>query len=178
MSRAKTGKIGMHLLGSFARRTSALAAALVLVAHIAIAQEAATTSHPDRASEPAGAPARTDTATSAKSGNNRTESPSSELVQRGYRLISSRSLDAAIAAFDEALKVSPTLHEALTGKGIALRQKGSMKEAELALQAALHLNPNPVRALYELGRVYEQEGELDKAMMQYKLAIKKHEQGR
>ncbi len=104
-------------------------------------------------------------------------SPSAR-VHLGYVLIKTGALDDAMASFDEALKLNPLQHDAMTGRGVALARAGRLQEAEQSLLEALKLNPNPVRAHYELGRVYEMLGDQEKALVQYKEAIRKHEQGR
>jgi tetratricopeptide (TPR) repeat protein len=99
-------------------------------------------------------------------------------VRLGYLLLKKGVPDEAWLSFAEALKLSPRSHAALTGEGIVLSRKGNLKEAEQMLKAALVLNPDPVRTHYELGVVYEKLGDLDKALIEYKEGINKHEQGR
>lgn len=99
-------------------------------------------------------------------------------VRLGYLLLKKGAPDEARLSFAEALKLNPKSHAALTGEGIVQSGKGNLKEAEKTLRAALAQNPDPVRAHYELGVVYEKLGDLDKALLEYKEAIRKHEQGR
>jgi tetratricopeptide (TPR) repeat protein len=87
-------------------------------------------------------------------------------------------VDAAKASFDEALRLNPRSHAAMTGEGIVLGRKGNLKEAEQTLKEALIQNPNPVRTHYELGLVYQKSGDLEKAIAEFEEGIKKHQQGR
>ncbi len=96
----------------------------------------------------------------------------------GYLLLNKGALDEAKQAFDEALKLNPRSHAAMTGEGIILARQGKLREAEKVLKDALVENPNPVRTHYELGLVYEKLGELDKAIAEYKAALAKYQQGR
>ncbi len=96
----------------------------------------------------------------------------------GYLLLNKGALDEAKTAFDEALKLNPRSHAAMTGEGIILARQGKLREAEKVLKDALVENPNPVRTHYELGLVYEKLGELDKAIAEYKAALAKYQQGR
>jgi predicted Zn-dependent protease len=96
----------------------------------------------------------------------------------GYLLLKKGDADGANRSFDAALLLNPRSHAAMTGKGIILARKGTLKEAEQILNEALVQNPNPVRTHYELGRVYEKLGDYDRAAAEYKEGIRKYEQGR
>lgn len=109
-----------------------------------------------------------------------TAAPADALLQvrLGYLLLKKGAPDEARLSFAEALKINPRSHAALTGEGIVLADKGNYREAEQTLKAALAQNPNPVRTHYELGVVYEKLGDFEKAVLEYKEGIKKHQQGR
>lgn len=99
-------------------------------------------------------------------------------VQMGYLLLKRNKLDEAMNHFKTAIKLNPRSHDAKTGMGIILSRKGDLKGAEAILKEALITNPDPVRTHYELGMVYEKFGDLEKAINEYKMAIKKYRQGR
>ena len=109
-----------------------------------------------------------------------TANPSSvqEQVSLGFLLLKKGALAEAQKAFDDALALNSSYHDALTGKGIVLARMGKDKEAEELLQKALVLNPNPVRTYYELGFLYEKRGDYTSAVAEYKKGIEKYQQGR
>ncbi len=96
----------------------------------------------------------------------------------GHLLLKKGALNEAKRSFDEALKLNPRSHAAMTGAGIVLARQGKLREAEQVLRDALVENPNPVRTHYELGLVCEKLGKLDEAIAEYKAALTKYRQGR
>ena len=72
--------------------------------------------------------------------------PRNPLIFEGLGLAFLRQgqLDQAIADFDEALKLRPTLASALYGRGLAKLKKGENASGEADVSAAKAINPNIV----------------------------------
>lgn len=92
---------------------------------------------------------------------------------KGDILLAAGQIDKAEEAYKEASKLNKRNHEAEIGMGKVLIERGDFPAAEKKLKKAARLNPYPVLAYYELGLLYEKMGSLDKALEQYRKAIKK-----
>jgi predicted Zn-dependent protease len=73
---------------------------------------------------------------------------------------------------DAVLEEDPHHRRARSLKGIALFKGDRLDEARTILAEALELNADPARAHYYLGQVYERQGDKDRALEQYRLALR------
>ena len=80
-----------------------------------------------------------------------------------------KTLDAAIADFDEAIKIAPT-DEDYSGRGYLYYKKGDFARAVADLTQAIRLNPSSVAAHARRGEVCEARGERAKAIEDYNKA--------
>jgi tetratricopeptide (TPR) repeat protein len=97
----------------------------------------------------------------------------STFVNRGIVYMHARKLTAALADYDEALKLRPDLAEAHVNKGIALLHLGGHdSEAVAQLTAGLELKPSrPEVAYYTRGIANELLGATREAYEDYKAAV-------
>jgi tetratricopeptide (TPR) repeat protein len=79
--------------------------------------------------------------------------------------------DAAIAAFNTALELSPDDVRGNTNLGNALTQKGRLDEAIVHYQKALEGNPKYLEARTNLGAALAQKDRLDEAIAHYQKAL-------
>jgi tetratricopeptide (TPR) repeat protein len=79
--------------------------------------------------------------------------------------------DEAIAAFQEAVRLDPTLKEASASLGRALLEAGRYAEAVTALEAAQQLDPEAYSTEFALGLCHYHQGEYQKAIDSYNRAL-------
>lgn len=72
-------------------------------------------------------------------------------------------LDGAIAAFDQAIAVSPRLSFAYLNRGLAYAHKGELKRALADLDQAVRYGPNAARNYYGRSLVWRQRGDAKRA---------------
>ncbi|MFB2974436.1 tetratricopeptide repeat protein [Aerosakkonema sp. BLCC-F183] len=105
------------------------------------------------------------------------EKPSEQLKQaetlynEGVTLQQQGKLEEAIAKYQEAIRLNPSLAFAHLNLGAALAGLGKQPEAISAYREAILLQPNLAEAYYNLGNALAQQGELPDAQAQYKQAI-------
>lgn len=75
-------------------------------------------------------------------------------VSMGWRFLLSGNLQAAMAAYREALRHQPDSAKAYVGMGITLKSLGNVEQAQQAIRQALELNPTLSAALVHLGYLY------------------------
>lgn len=94
------------------------------------------------------------------------------LVNRGIVQMQARKLDAAIADFDEAIKLRPETAEAYVNKAIALQRMGGRDDEAVALLSeALDRNPlRPEIAYYQRAVANEELGKVREAYEDYSRA--------
>jgi tetratricopeptide (TPR) repeat protein len=90
----------------------------------------------------------------------------------GGALVDKGSLDEAIAAYKEAIRLKPDFAQVYNNLGGALVDKGSLDEAVAAYKEAIRLKPDFAEAYHGLGRALRKKGSLDKAIAAYKEAIR------
>jgi len=97
----------------------------------------------------------------------------STYVNRGIVHMHARNLTAAIADYDQAIKMNDRLAEAYVNKGIALVHLGGRdKDAVAALTSGLSYNPSqPEIAYYTRAIAYELIGKTREAYEDYKAAV-------
>lgn len=95
------------------------------------------------------------------------------LVNRGIVYLQSNDINRAIADFDAAIRIDPSLGEGYVNRGIALlRLGGADREAIATLSTALAHNPiRPELAYYMRGVAYELVGDPASAYADYNAAL-------
>jgi len=79
---------------------------------------------------------------------------------------------AAIADYEEAIKLEPKNAPALNNRGTAQSEKGDGEAAIADYSAALKLNPRFASAYFNRANAYATKGEVDRAIADYTAAIK------
>jgi lipoprotein NlpI len=79
---------------------------------------------------------------------------------------------AAIADYDEAIRLESRNAPALNNRGTARSEKGETEAALADFSAALKLNPRFASAYFNRANAYAAKGEADRAIADYTLAIK------
>jgi lipoprotein NlpI len=90
---------------------------------------------------------------------------------RGCEYRNKEEYDAAIADFNEAIRLDPTLTNAYNNRGVSFYDKALYDLAISDLNKALQLDPKHVNAFYGLGNVYKAQGEYPKALDEYSQAL-------
>ncbi|HSF31391.1 MAG TPA: 6-bladed beta-propeller [Candidatus Tectomicrobia bacterium] len=80
--------------------------------------------------------------------------PALARLERGWQAFKTAHWDAALGEWDEALKLDPTLAEALYGSGLVYARQGDLDLAVEQLSAALALQPGYSEARWALYRAY------------------------
>jgi tetratricopeptide (TPR) repeat protein len=94
----------------------------------------------------------------------------SDALKRGRKLASAGNLDAAMAAFQEALAVMPEEPRALDEVGVVAWRKQELPLAEKTIRRAVELQSDQRKraaALYNLGRILEDRGDKKGAVDAY-----------
>jgi tetratricopeptide (TPR) repeat protein len=81
-------------------------------------------------------------------------------------------LEAAIAQYQEAIRLNPNMAEAYLNMGAALAGIGKQSEAIAAYREAIRANPNLAEAHHNLGNAFAQQGKLTEATQEYTQAIR------
>ncbi|WP_226582850.1 tetratricopeptide repeat protein [Microseira wollei] len=81
-------------------------------------------------------------------------------------------LEAAIAQYQEAIRLNPNMAEAYLNMGAALAAIGKQPEAIAAYREAIRANPNLAEAHHNLGNAFAQQGKLTEATQEYTQAIR------
>ncbi len=99
-------------------------------------------------------------------------SEAAKLNNLGVAMMNQQLMDKAVANFDAAYKLDPSLATAELNKGIALLNQQKLPEAEEALKQAAAKVPGNPRVWYNLGLVYRGEGKTDEAIADFQKALK------
>ena len=83
-----------------------------------------------------------------------------------------KDVRAALANFDKALSLDPTLVDAWVRKGITLEDKGDEHEAMACYNEALRLSPLNFKALYNRGKLRYKQGDYESALSDFAKAVK------
>lgn len=83
-----------------------------------------------------------------------------------------KDVRAALANFDKALSLDPTLVDAWVRKGITLEDKGDEHEAMTCYNEALRLSPLNFKALYNRGKLRYKQGDYESALSDFAKAVK------
>ena len=95
-----------------------------------------------------------------------------KLNNLGVAMMNQQLMDKAVAKFDAAYKLDPSLAVAALNKGIALLNQQKLPEAEAALQQAAAKDPGNPRVWYNLGLVHRGEGKTDEAIADFQKVLK------
>ena len=100
------------------------------------------------------------------------DKPASSAFGRGL-IYSSRGNDsAALAAYDEAIRINPGYALAWNNKGVTLSDLGRKDEAIIAYDQALKINPGYALAWFNKGVALSDLGRKDEAIVAYDRALK------
>jgi tetratricopeptide (TPR) repeat protein len=81
-------------------------------------------------------------------------------------------LDRAIADYDEAIRLAPTLATTYNGRAAAWQAKGDLDRAIADYDEAIRLNPKYATAYNNRGFAWKAKGDLDRAIADYDEAIR------
>src|SRR5271157_677234 len=95
-----------------------------------------------------------------------------KLNNLGVAMMNQQLMDKAVAKFDAAYKLDPSLTIATLNRGIALLNQQKLSEAEAALQQAAATDPGNPRVWYNLGLVYRGEGKTAEAIADFQKVLK------
>lgn len=90
-----------------------------------------------------------------------------KLNNLGVAMMNQQMMEKAVAKFDAAYKLDPSLAVAELNKGIALLNLQKLPEAEAALQLAAAKDPKNPRVWYNLGLVHRGEGKTAEAIADF-----------
>lgn len=94
------------------------------------------------------------------------------LYARGMALRLMGRYEEAVADFDEVLELIPDEAEALLQKGLALEARGDLTGAVAAVERSVEQRSTASDVRVQLGRLYEKQGAKDRAIEQYKAALR------
>jgi tetratricopeptide (TPR) repeat protein len=89
----------------------------------------------------------------------------------GNLLVAAKEYEAAVASFDQALKIKPDDHQAWYNRGIALDDLGRLEEAVASYDQALQFKPDDHQAWYNRGIALDDLGRLEEAVASYDQAL-------
>jgi tetratricopeptide (TPR) repeat protein len=94
------------------------------------------------------------------------------LFELGNLLVASKEDQAAIASYDQALKIKPDYHQAWYNRGIALSYLGRLEDAIFSYDQALKIKPDHHQAWYNRGYALDDLGRIEEAIASYDQALK------
>ena len=89
----------------------------------------------------------------------------------GLTLSNQGQIEAAIAAYQTAIKLEPNYPEAHNNLGAILQDQGQIEAALAAYQTAIKLEPEYAVAHYNVGAILQEKGETEAALGAYRTAI-------
>lgn len=90
---------------------------------------------------------------------------------RGCEYRNKNEFDLAIADYNFAIQLDPTLSQAYNNRAVCLYNKGEYDRAEKDYLSALQLDPKHVNSYYGLGNIYRVQGNYSKAIENYTQAL-------
>jgi tetratricopeptide (TPR) repeat protein len=100
-----------------------------------------------------------------------TRAQAAKLNNLGVAMMNQQMMDKAVANFDAAYKLDPSMATAALNKGIALLNQQKLPEAEEALRQAATKDPQNPRVWYNLGLVHRGEGKAVEAIADFKRVL-------
>src|SRR5271169_200986 len=95
-----------------------------------------------------------------------------KLNNLGVAMMNQQLMEKAVANFDAAYKLDPSLAVASLNKGIALLNQQKLPEAEASLLQAAAQDPKNPRVWYNLGLVHRGEGKTAEAISDFQRVLK------
>ncbi|HEX9723351.1 MAG TPA: tetratricopeptide repeat protein [Vicinamibacteria bacterium] len=92
-------------------------------------------------------------------------------VEQGVALARGQALDAAVAAFGQAIEIDPSYAEAHYNLGLARLRQGDMEGSVQAFRKAVSIRPNNEDAYRHLGIALWKQGQLEEAVTAFRQAI-------
>ena len=89
----------------------------------------------------------------------------------GNLLAAAKEYEAAVASFDQALKIKPDKDAAWNNRGNALGNLGRLEEAVASFDQALKIKPDDHQAWYNRGNALRNVGRLEEAVASYDQAL-------
>jgi len=86
-----------------------------------------------------------------------------ELYDRAVDAIADGDLEAAVAAYREALEIDPNFADGWEGLSMALTDLGRFDEAIAAAERVVQLMPDELLSYTNISRVYQKAGDVPKA---------------
>src|SRR5947207_14067994 len=96
----------------------------------------------------------------------------SEQLNRGTRLLEAGNIEAAIAQYEQALKLNPGDEDAHYNLALAYAKKGDRQAAEQEYLEALRIYPDYSEAHNNLGNLLVADGKLEEAIEHFRAALK------
>ncbi len=98
--------------------------------------------------------------------------PAAEIeLRNGDRALAAADFDAALKAYQKAVRLDPTFPAAHTKLGVAYKEVGDLDQAETTLQKAVELDPKGYEPVFQLGEVYRLLDRAKQAIRAYLAAI-------
>lgn len=91
--------------------------------------------------------------------------------EKGQQLKQQGQLPEAIAAYQQAIELTPNDPEIYNALGNALQEQGQLLEANRAFQQAVNLQPNSAELFFNLGNSWLLQGENEQAIAAYDQAL-------
>ncbi len=95
-----------------------------------------------------------------------------EMNRQGLEALERRDYDAALAAFDEALKILPDYSDAENNRGVAYFRRGNIGEAQSIWEKLAVREPDYATARYNLGLIFLHERKLEASLRLFEQAVK------
>jgi len=86
-----------------------------------------------------------------------------ELYDRAVDAIADGDLEAAVAAYREALEIDPNFADGWEGLSMALTDLGRFDEAIAAAERVVEIMPDELLSYTNISRVYQKAGDVPKA---------------
>jgi len=93
-------------------------------------------------------------------------------LELGILLVAAKEYEAAIASYDQALKIKPDYYEAWNNRGNALGKLGRLEEAIASYDQALKIKPDYHKVWNNRGVALGKLGRLEEAIASYDQALK------
>ena len=94
-------------------------------------------------------------------------------LERGSAKRALKEFDSALADFEQAAALDPTLADAFTARGMIFRDKGDLEKAKAEFTKSLQVRPT-LDAYFQRGQIEEAQLNYHKAIEDYDLAIDRY----